>query len=134
MGGTGPTCILLQGFHIMSVTDKTQKTENPETTFAKPLDVVKDSDLSCQQKAKTLDTWEQDARELYRKDAQMTKKTLDWTPDLELPAGRGAKVISRSMPRKSPALQATVIRLKSFEILKRSRRITSAHTSKCRKV
>jgi hypothetical protein len=48
----------------MSVTDKTQKTENPETTFAKPLDVVKDSDLSCQQKAKTLDTWEQDAREL----------------------------------------------------------------------
>lgn len=90
MGGTGPTCILLQGFHIMSVTDKTQKTENPETTFAKPLDVVKDSDLSCQQKAKTLDTWEQDARELYRKDAQMTKKTLDWTPDLELPAGTGA--------------------------------------------
>ena len=63
-GGAGPTCILLQGFHIMSVTDKTQKTENPETTFAKPLDVVKDSDLSCQQKAKTLDTWEQDAREL----------------------------------------------------------------------
>lgn len=48
----------------MSVTDKTQKTENPETTFAKPLDVVKDSDLSCQQKEKALETWEQGAREL----------------------------------------------------------------------
>lgn len=48
----------------MSATDKTQKIENPETTFAKPSDVVKDSGLSCQQKTKALDTWEQDAREL----------------------------------------------------------------------
>ena len=86
----------------------------------------------------------------------MTKKTLDWTPDLELPTGtgatfqkfkaqsgddqleikatEGAKVISRSMPRKSPALQTTVMRPKSFEILKKSRRIMSARTSKCRKV
>lgn len=48
----------------MSVTDKTQKIENPEITFAKPLDVIKDSNLSCQQKTKALDTWEQDAREL----------------------------------------------------------------------
>lgn len=48
----------------MSVTDKTQKIENPEATFAKPHEVKKDSDLSCQQKTKALDTWEQDAREL----------------------------------------------------------------------
>lgn len=64
IGGRGPTCILLQGFHIMSVADKTPKIENPETTFAKPFNVVKDSDLSCQQKTKALDTLEQDAREL----------------------------------------------------------------------
>ena len=48
----------------MSVTDKPQKIENPEATFANALDVIKDSDLSCQQKTKALDTWEQDARQL----------------------------------------------------------------------
>ncbi len=48
----------------MSVTDKTQKIENPEATFANPLDVIKNSDPSCQQKTKALDTWEQDARQL----------------------------------------------------------------------
>jgi hypothetical protein len=48
----------------MSVTDKTQKTENPAATFAKPIDVIKGSDLSHQQKIKALDTWEQDASQL----------------------------------------------------------------------
>ena len=48
----------------MSVTDKMKKIENPAATFSKPLDVVKDGDLSCQQKTKALDTWEQDARQL----------------------------------------------------------------------
>jgi hypothetical protein len=41
-----------------------EKKENPAATFSKPLDVVKDGDLSCQQKTKALDTWEQDARQL----------------------------------------------------------------------
>ena len=48
----------------MSVIDKTQKIENPAVTFAKPIDVIKDSDLSHQQKIKALDTWEQDAGQL----------------------------------------------------------------------
>ena len=43
---------------------KTDKIEKPETQFQSPIDVVKDSKLSHEEKKKALNTWEQDAHQL----------------------------------------------------------------------
>jgi len=43
---------------------KDQKIEHPATSFENPKDVVRDEDLSHDEKKKVLDTWEQDARQL----------------------------------------------------------------------
>jgi hypothetical protein len=40
------------------------KIEQPETHFRSPTDVVKDSELSREDKKDALNTWEQDARQL----------------------------------------------------------------------
>jgi hypothetical protein len=40
------------------------KVEDPATHFDKPTDVVHDVNLSLNEKKKTLNTWEQDARQL----------------------------------------------------------------------
>jgi hypothetical protein len=41
-----------------------KRSKNPATGFENPSDVVKDKDLSREEKKKALDTWEQDARQL----------------------------------------------------------------------
>ena len=41
-----------------------QKVDKPASKFETPSDVVKDKDLSHEEKKKALDTWEQDARQL----------------------------------------------------------------------
>jgi hypothetical protein len=43
---------------------KDHKVEHPADSFESPIAVVKDRDLSLKQKAKALDTWEQDAHQL----------------------------------------------------------------------
>jgi hypothetical protein len=43
---------------------KDQKVENPVTVFDRPSHVVKDKNLSWEEKEKALKTWEQDARQL----------------------------------------------------------------------
>jgi hypothetical protein len=43
---------------------RTDKLESPATTYEKPRDIVKDKELSHDEKAKALNTWEQDARQL----------------------------------------------------------------------
>jgi hypothetical protein len=43
---------------------KDQKVENPANDFENPSAVVKDKDLSLNEKKKALNTWEQDARQL----------------------------------------------------------------------
>jgi hypothetical protein len=43
---------------------KDQKVENPANNFENPSAVVKDKDLSLKEKAKALNTWEEDARQL----------------------------------------------------------------------
>jgi hypothetical protein len=43
---------------------KEQKVENPANNFENPSAVVKDIDLSLKEKAKALNTWEEDARQL----------------------------------------------------------------------
>ena len=40
------------------------KVEHPAENYAKPADVVRDEELSLEEKKKALDTWEQDARQL----------------------------------------------------------------------
>jgi hypothetical protein len=40
------------------------KVEHPAENYAKPADVVRDEELSLDEKKKALDTWEQDARQL----------------------------------------------------------------------
>ena len=40
------------------------KVDNPETHYRKPADIAADDKLSPEEKAKALDTWEQDARQL----------------------------------------------------------------------
>jgi hypothetical protein len=42
---------------------KTDKIEDPATYYATPNDIVRDNDLSAEEKKKALDTWEQDARQ-----------------------------------------------------------------------
>jgi hypothetical protein len=43
---------------------KNEKIEQPETYFQSPTAVVKDRDLSREEKKNVLDAWEQDARQL----------------------------------------------------------------------
>jgi hypothetical protein len=43
---------------------KNEKVESPATTYDKPYDIVKDKQLSHDDKKKALNTWEQDARQL----------------------------------------------------------------------
>ena len=43
---------------------KSGKIDKPETHFRSPTDVVKDSELSHEDKKDALNTWEQDARQL----------------------------------------------------------------------
>ncbi len=43
---------------------KARKIEHPAETYDKPVDVVRDEDLSLYEKKQALDTWEQDARQL----------------------------------------------------------------------
>jgi len=43
---------------------KARRIERPAETYAKPVDVVRDQDLSLDEKKQALDTWEQDARQL----------------------------------------------------------------------
>ena len=43
---------------------KNQKIKNPAVSFEKPIDVVKDKELSDEEKKQALNTWEQDARQL----------------------------------------------------------------------
>lgn len=45
-------------------TPKDKKVENPADSFESPIAVVKNRELSLKQKAKALDTWEQDAHQL----------------------------------------------------------------------
>ena len=45
-------------------TSKDQKIKNPAVSFEKPSDVVKDKELSDEEKKQALNTWEQDARQL----------------------------------------------------------------------
>ena len=40
------------------------KVEHPAENYAKPADVVRDGELSLEEKKKALDIWEQDARQL----------------------------------------------------------------------
>ena len=40
------------------------KVEHPAENYAKPADVVRDEELSLEEKKKALDIWEQDARQL----------------------------------------------------------------------
>jgi hypothetical protein len=40
------------------------KVERPAQTYARPADLVRDEELSLEEKQKALDTWEQDARQL----------------------------------------------------------------------
>jgi hypothetical protein len=48
----------------MDTKPKDEKVANPSTEFEKPKDLIKDSDLSHEDKRQALDTWEQDARQL----------------------------------------------------------------------
>jgi hypothetical protein len=43
---------------------KSDKVEKPETHYEHPADISSDESLSPEEKAKALDTWEQDARQL----------------------------------------------------------------------
>ena len=43
---------------------KNEKVESPATTYENPGDIVKDTELSRDEKANALNTWEQDARQL----------------------------------------------------------------------
>ena len=43
---------------------KDRKIENPQNSFDHPSDIVKDRQLSSEEKRDALDTWEQDARQL----------------------------------------------------------------------
>jgi hypothetical protein len=43
---------------------RNEKLESPATTYENPRDIVKDIELSRDEKAKALNTWEQDARQL----------------------------------------------------------------------
>ena len=43
---------------------KARKIEHPAETYDKPVDVVRDENLSLPEKKEALDTWEQDARQL----------------------------------------------------------------------
>lgn len=43
---------------------KDKKVESPATTYDKPHDIVKDTELSHREKKEALNTWEQDARQL----------------------------------------------------------------------
>jgi hypothetical protein len=57
--------ITLDGFGGVAMSEtKKQKVEHPAQEFARPADVVHDSELSPEEKKKALDTWEQDARQL----------------------------------------------------------------------
>jgi hypothetical protein len=40
------------------------KVEHPAESYRKPADLVRDEELSLEEKKKALDTWEQDARQL----------------------------------------------------------------------
>jgi len=42
---------------------KMDKLEHPATFYAAPDDIVKDNNLSAEEKKKALDSWEQDARQ-----------------------------------------------------------------------
>src|SRR5262249_15550856 len=42
---------------------KTNKIEDPATYYVAPDDIVRDNDLSAEEKKKALNTWEQDARQ-----------------------------------------------------------------------
>ncbi len=42
---------------------KAERLEHPATYYAAPDDIVRDNDLSVDEKRKALDTWEQDARQ-----------------------------------------------------------------------
>lgn len=46
------------------IDEKTRKIHNPQAEFEKPIDVVKDSELSQPEKKKALENLEQDARQL----------------------------------------------------------------------
>jgi hypothetical protein len=49
------------------MTDKTahkDKVEHPAQNYARPADLVRDEELSVEEKKKALDVWEQDARQL----------------------------------------------------------------------
>jgi len=43
---------------------KDEKVESPSSTYDKPHDIVKDPELSDEEKKEALNTWEQDARAL----------------------------------------------------------------------
>jgi hypothetical protein len=43
---------------------KIDKIEHPEESFTRPANVVRDDELSLEDKKTALDTWEQDARQL----------------------------------------------------------------------
>jgi hypothetical protein len=43
---------------------KDKKIQNPQDSFAHPSDIVKDRQLSSEEKRDALDTWEQDAHQL----------------------------------------------------------------------
>jgi hypothetical protein len=45
-------------------TVRKHKVEHPAENYAKPADVVRDEEISLDEKKKALDTWEQDARQL----------------------------------------------------------------------
>jgi hypothetical protein len=48
----------------MSDHSKDKKIENPQDSFDRPSDIVKDRQLSSKEKRDALDTWEQDAHQL----------------------------------------------------------------------
>jgi hypothetical protein len=50
---------------IQKTPAKDRKVENPSSAFDKPIDVVRAPELDLAEKMKALNTWEQDARQLF---------------------------------------------------------------------
>jgi hypothetical protein len=59
-----PMEVFMGLFSWLIGTQDTGKINNPAARFAQPSDVVRDSELSRDEKKKALDCWEQDARQL----------------------------------------------------------------------
>ena len=85
---------------------KMDKIEHPATFYTTPDDIVKDSDLSAEEKKKALNSWEQDARQKLTASNEgmaASKEGIDPSNHSRLGEIQRAKDKIREKPNHKPA-------------------------------